>query len=156
MSSPPQDHSSVSSPRVTLEVPTVPASRFVLPPPSSDLLSRVQAFLPQMKAANDQLDSTMQTDEQDDQDEGEDQEAVTLEILSSDSSDDDSSGDSDSSESDKDASDNMQPAGQAQDDSVRDGEGRAMSHLLNIAQRPKVIRKSLVQDVDSEKPSSSS
>lgn len=48
----------MSSPPPTIEVPTLPppSSRFVLPPPSSDLISRLSAFLPQIKQANEQLE----------------------------------------------------------------------------------------------------
>ncbi|KAK4055567.1 hypothetical protein OIV83_000113 [Microbotryomycetes sp. JL201] len=143
------DDDSDNAKRTRLEVPTVPASRFVLSPPSSDLLSRVQAFLPQMKAANDQLDSHMLVEEAQGDSDGGQEEAVTLEVISSDSSDDDddddSSDDTDSSDSDDDDDDQEH----AENESMQDDEdGQAMSHLLNIAQRPKVFRKDLVQDVE--------
>lgn len=72
------------------------SSRFILPPPPSDLMARLQAFLPQIKQANEMLTENMQTDAS----EGatgrkEEEEVVVLEEFSSD--EDDESDDSDSS-----------------------------------------------------------
>ncbi|KAK4057891.1 hypothetical protein OIO90_001110 [Microbotryomycetes sp. JL221] len=152
MSSPPSSPPRQSIPsRTTLEVPAVPSSRFVLPHAPSDLLSRVQAFLPQMKAANDQLDMTIRPDNQAQhiQDEVADsdhydgpEEAVTLEVLSSDSSDDSS----DSSDSSSDASDEGSDDGSDQDMEQTGTDEQAMSHLLNIGSRPKIVRKKIVQE----------
>ena len=57
MSSPPPTAPtpSANSPLAVSSVPP-PSSRFVLPPPSSDLMLRLSAFLPQIKQANEQLE----------------------------------------------------------------------------------------------------
>lgn len=85
------------APNQTLEAPTIPASRFVLPPPSSDLLARLQAFLPQIKSANEALFERMEEDGA--------EESVTLEAFSSDEDEDeDEEAQGDESSSDKDSS----------------------------------------------------
>ncbi|GAA5855323.1 hypothetical protein JCM5353_007412 [Sporobolomyces roseus] len=125
--------SSTSSPPPTtnerLDVPVLPpsSSRFVLPPPPSDLLNRLQAFLPQIKSANEQL----QTQE----DAGEVEEAVVMEEVSSDSEDDSS----DSDDSEEDSSDQEE-----KENEEREGEEGRMDRLMDIGQRPKVIKKKLV------------
>lgn len=82
-----------------LEVPSVPppSSRFVLPPPPSALLDRLQAFLPQMKKANELLEQTQAAHPTPHE------EGVTLEEFSesdSDSEDQHSSEENNSSEED--------------------------------------------------------
>lgn len=120
-------------PTETLDVPTLPDSRFVLPPPPSDLMGRLQAFLPQMKAANDALAERMDGEGQEDQDEG-----VVLQIVNS--SDESSSDDSDSSD------DEEEEEEQAAEGQVKEGE--TMAHLLDISARPKVVKKKLVEETD--------
>lgn len=106
-----------------LEVPTVPppSSRFVLPPPPSDLMNRLAAFLPQIRTANEML---VQGDRMEDEEEG-----VTLEEMSS--SDEDSS-DSSSEESEEEAE-------EGETDTAA-----PLAHLLDISTRPKITKKKLV------------
>ena len=111
----------------TLEVPTVPSSRFVLPPPPSDLLNRLQAFLPQMKAANEQLADQMEDGEAAEQDEG-----VVLQIVDSDEESSSSDDDSDSDSSDEE----VEGAEQGGSDRPDDNEGETMARLLDISARP--------------------
>lgn len=108
-----------------LEVPTVPppSSRFVLPPPPSDLMNRLAAFLPQIRTANEML-------AQGDRMEGE-EEGVTLEEMSS-SDEDSSDEDSSSEESDEEVEEGGETDAAA-----------PLAHLLDISARPKVTKKKL-------------
>ncbi|TNY17858.1 hypothetical protein DMC30DRAFT_88751 [Rhodotorula diobovata] len=145
-----------AQPTERLEVPTLPppSSRFVLPPPPSDLLNRLQAFLPQIRDANAQLDPSAA----DGAPLGD--EAVALEEIT-DSSDDDSDNDDDddssssSSDSDSDEEDNSDgPARARQEDAeaatasapaATDDEGRGtLAHLMDISARPTVTRSKLI------------
>ncbi|GAA5854075.1 hypothetical protein JCM9279_004373 [Rhodotorula babjevae] len=143
-----------------LEIPTLPppSSRFVLPPPPSALLDRLQAFLPQIRDANAHLEppapGTAPRDE-----------AVVMEEIT-DSSDDDSTTDDDdssSSSSDDDSDDEVvgseageaggrQQQGSAAVEQVSPASGSAedagtLAHLLDISARPTVVRsKLLVQE----------
>jgi hypothetical protein len=128
-SSPP---AATDRPTETLEVPTLPDSRFVLPPPPSDLMNRLQAFLPQMKAANDALAERMEAEGQAEQEEG-----VELQIVNS--SDESSSDDSDSSDSDDEEEEEEQAADEME-------VGETMAHLFDISARPKVVKKKLVEE----------
>ncbi|GAA5970596.1 hypothetical protein JCM11641_007364 [Rhodosporidiobolus odoratus] len=130
-----------------LEIPTLPppSSRFVLPPPPSDLLSRIQAFLPQIRDANAMLDT------QDGDEEGR-EEAVVMEELS-DSSEDDSdssrdSSDASSSDDDEDPNDRNGTAEAAAVVGEEDERGN-LARLLDISARPKAgvpAKKVLVQE----------
>lgn len=119
-------------PTETLEVPTLPDSRFVLPPPPSDLMNRLQAFLPQMKAANEALAERMEAEGQAEQEEG-----VELQIVNS--SDESSSDDSDSSDDDEDEEEQAVKGGEAK-------ERETMAHLLDITAKPKAVKKKLVEE----------
>ena len=139
MSFSPSSTSPVPSANERLDVPVLPpsSSRFVLPPPPSDLLNRLQAFLPQIKTANEQLE---QGGEQ-----GEVEEAVVMEELSSDSSDS-----SDESDSEEDSSDDEE---EEKENGEEEEEGR-MERLMDIGQRPKVTKKKLVvmeEDIEGAK-----
>ncbi|GAA6058826.1 hypothetical protein JCM10212_002770 [Sporobolomyces blumeae] len=130
-----------------LEVPTLPptSSRFVLPPPPSDLLNRLQAFLPQIRDANAQLEDTPR--EQGDEVE----EAVVMEELSSDSDDssDVSSSDDEDSSSEEEGQDGME---QDEPEATPQEQG-SLAHLLDISARPsnpsskKVV---VVEEIDAE------
>ncbi|GAA5977634.1 hypothetical protein JCM5350_002301 [Sporobolomyces pararoseus] len=138
MSSPPAAASQDStSTRERLDVPVLPpsGSRFVLPPPPSDLLNRLQAFLPQIKSANEQLE------QQGTRAEGE-EEAVVMEELSSDSEDETSSSDedSDSSDDDEDSDKNKEASQEAE----AEQEQGNLDRLMDINSRPKVTKKNLV------------
>ncbi|GAA5927425.1 uncharacterized protein JCM15063_005895 [Sporobolomyces koalae] len=104
-----------------LEVPVLPpsSSRFVLPPPPSDLLNRLQAFLPQIKQANEQLSG--ETGEPS-------EEAVVMEEISSDSDSDSDSTDSDSdSSSEEDEDEQKEEEGPSEPPST-------MDRLMSISQ----------------------
>lgn len=96
-----------------LEVPSAPPpnSRFILPPPPSALLNRLQQFLPQIKQANEQLVEAPPA-------EGE-EEGVTLEF-----SDEEESSDEDSSE--QDSSSNEEEEGGAE---------KGLAGLMDISAR---------------------
>lgn len=149
--SPSDDPASVPRNNV-LEVPVATPPRFVLPPPPSELLSRLDAFLPRMKQANEELAQQQATAEGNITT----SEGVELELLSS-SSDSDSSEEEDSSDSDDDDSgeeDNTAGQDEAMHDDSEAAEPDTMSHLLNIGARPKIIRKKLVEMSDaSDSPS---
>ncbi|GAA5894589.1 hypothetical protein JCM8208_006280 [Rhodotorula glutinis] len=143
-----------------LEVPTLPppSSRFVLPPPPSALLDRLQAFLPQIRDANAQLDPPQPGT-------APGEEAVVMEEITDDSDDSSTDDDSSSSSSDDDDDDSdeadsegrevgaqqqqggraveqVSPAAVAEDD----GAG-SLARLLDISARPPVVRsKLLVQE----------
>jgi len=141
MPSSPSSTSPPPSANERLDVPVLPpsSSRFVLPPPPSDLLNRLQAFLPQIKNANEQLE---QGGEQ-----GEVEEAVVMEELSSDSSDEDSTDSSEESSSEEEEEE-KEENGQGEEE-----EGR-MERLMDIGQRPKVTKKKLVvmeEDIEGAK-----
>ncbi|GAA5919447.1 hypothetical protein JCM1841_002399 [Sporobolomyces salmonicolor] len=132
--------SAPSPPNERLEVPALPppSSRFVLPPPPSDLLSRLQAFLPQIRDANARLE-----EENADLDGDHREEAVVMEEFSSSSDSDDSSSDesSDDDRSDEEASSRTE--GEAQVERMQEdaqAEGGTMAHLLDISSRSKVMR----------------
>lgn len=94
-------------------------------------MNRLQAFLPQMKAANDALAERMEAEGQAEQEEG-----VELQIVNS--SDESSSDDSDSSDDDSDDEEQAAEGGESK-------EGETMAHLLDISARPKVVKKKLVE-----------
>ncbi|GAA5839317.1 hypothetical protein JCM3766R1_004798 [Sporobolomyces carnicolor] len=143
----PSRSESTATPNERLDVPVLPpsGSRFVLPPPPSDLLNRLQAFLPQIKSANEQLEQ--QGVGQDGQDAVE--EAVVMEELSSDSDDDSDSSDSSSDDDDEDEDDD--DADQAKEDTNDEEAGEVaveaqgtLDRLMDINSRPKVVKKNLV------------
>ncbi|GAA6054145.1 hypothetical protein JCM3770_003218 [Rhodotorula araucariae] len=137
-----------AQPTERLEVPTLPppSSRFVLPPPPSALLSRLEAFLPQIRDANARLEH---------RDGGIDpsDEPVVMEEMTdaSDDSDADSS-DSSNSDSDDDSSDdgsnddNGDGAGAlTADNATGDEEERgSLAHLMDISAHPVVTKKKLL------------
>ncbi|BGP39144.1 hypothetical protein JCM10450v2_003098 [Rhodotorula kratochvilovae] len=140
-----------AQPTERLEVPTLPppSSRFVLPPPPSALLSRLQAFLPQIRDANAALEPR----------EGElapQDEAVVMEEITDSSDSDDSSDDSSSSDSDGDSDDDDEggaratggPVGAtAEQDNAASGaqeERGTLAHLMDISARPAVVKKKLL------------
>ncbi|GAA5903758.1 hypothetical protein JCM5296_003916 [Sporobolomyces johnsonii] len=132
--------SAPSPPNERLEVPALPppSSRFVLPPPPSDLLNRLQAFLPQIRDANARLEEENATMHDDDR-----EEAVVMEELSSDSDSDDSSSDDSSDEDSSDDENSSRAEGEAQDESMQEdvqAQGGTMAHLLDISSKPKVVR----------------
>ncbi|BGP15158.1 hypothetical protein JCM10213_008702 [Rhodosporidiobolus nylandii] len=147
-SSPSATTPAASAQNERLEVPTLPppSSRFVLPPPPSELLSRLQAFLPQIAQANALLERQQPA-------EGEErEEAVVMEELS-DSSDDDSDSSDDSSDSDSNSDDEASEAEAADGEQQEEGdsveEARGLAGLLDIAARPKAgqpKQKVLVQE----------
>lgn len=112
-------------------------------------MNRLQAFLPQIKSANEQLAA------EDRMDDGQVEEPVVLEEISSSEDDDDSSDDS-SSEEDSD-DEEEEAAEQATRATGTEGqslpqEGETMAHLLDISARPKVVKKKL-QALDGAKQS---
>lgn len=136
-----------------LDVPTLPppSSRFVLPPPPSDLLGRLQAFLPQIRDANAALEQ-----QQAQRPEGVAvEEPVVMEELSDDSTSDDSGDTESSSESDAEDDDgesSEEPAtggeetAAAVDDDLllgRVDEG-SLARLMDISSRPKVTKKKIL------------
>ncbi|KPV77490.1 uncharacterized protein RHOBADRAFT_51336 [Rhodotorula graminis WP1] len=139
-----------------LEVPTLPppSSRFVLPPPPSALLDRLQAFLPQIRDANAHLDPPQPGTASPD-------EAVVVEEITDSSDDDSSTDDDDSTTSDDDSdegdSDDGETAERQQQGvateqvappagAADDGAG-SLARLLDISARPTVVRsKLLVQE----------
>ncbi|GAA5994262.1 uncharacterized protein JCM10292_001964 [Rhodotorula paludigena] len=143
---------SPTPPNERLDVPQLPppSSRFVLPPPPSDLLNRLQAFLPRIRDANALLNEQERAEGA--------EEAVVMEEMSDDSSDeDDSSSDDSSSSSDSEdgASDDGREAGggaraldtAGQDDAAAqavDRERDPLAHLMDISARPKVVKKKLL------------
>ncbi|GAA5916388.1 uncharacterized protein JCM6883_000627 [Sporobolomyces salmoneus] len=138
MSSSPSNSAPQPASNERLDVPVLPpsSSRFVLPPPPSDLLNRLQAFLPQIKSANEQLEQEGTGVEG-----GE--EAVVMEELSSDS--DDSSDSSDSASEDDDEEDSDEDKEQEAEGGEQEmQEGGTLDRLLDINSRPKVIKKNLV------------
>ncbi|GAA5884350.1 hypothetical protein JCM16303_003647 [Sporobolomyces ruberrimus] len=138
MSSSPSSTTSQPSTNERLDVPFLPpsSSRFVLPPPPSDLLNRLQAFLPQIKSANEQLGE---------QGEEEVEEAVVMEELSSDSEDSsDEEEDSDDS-SDEDEDDSHSEEGKEDEgEAMQQDEPGTLDRLMDINNRPKVVKKNLV------------
>ncbi|GAA5861272.1 hypothetical protein JCM3774_002249 [Rhodotorula dairenensis] len=152
-----------------LDVPTLPppSSRFVLPPPPSDLLNRLQAFLPQIRDANALLEQQQAA-----QPEGTPiEEPVVMEELSDSSSDEDDDDDDDEDEADDDDDDDDNDededsssvegtkgyasgdaAGSANDEQVEKG---SLAHLMDISSRSKVTKKNLVveEHVSSPGPS---
>ncbi|KAL8290119.1 hypothetical protein RQP46_003058 [Phenoliferia psychrophenolica] len=115
----------------TLDVPepgsVPPSSAFFLPPPTSDLMDRLQAFLPKLKSANEELAKQERP--------ADEEESVVLEEVSSsedDSDDSDDSSDDDSSDEDAGEGDESEDGGQAPLDRLRD-----------IAARPKITRRRL-------------
>ncbi|GAA5963879.1 hypothetical protein JCM3765_004050 [Sporobolomyces pararoseus] len=125
------------SPRERLDVPVLPpsGSRFVLPPPPSDLLNRLQAFLPQIKSANEQLEQQGSREEAE-------EEAVVMEELSSDSEDETSSSDDDSDSCD-DEEDSDKEKVESQEAGVEQEQGN-LDRLMDINSRPKVVKRNLV------------
>ncbi|BGO98611.1 hypothetical protein RTBOTA2_003120 [Rhodotorula toruloides] len=144
--SPPTD-STAQQPQL-LEIPTLPSpsSRFVLPPPPSDLLNRLQAFLPQIRDANAELEGRMREDGL-----GEGEEAVVMEELSEseeDSSSDEEEGSSSEEESEEDEDEKL---ADAESEAVQGGqeveqeeEAGSLARLMDISARPKVVKKNLV------------
>lgn len=125
--------------RQILEVPTLPppSSRFVLPPPPSDLLDRLRNFLPQIKSANEQLELAAAKEGTEPE-----EEVVVLEELS------DSSSEEESSEEESDEEDGV-------DDDTNSANGAeepegGLAQLLDINSRSKVVKKKLVADADAE------
>ncbi|GAA5823466.1 hypothetical protein JCM11251_000642 [Rhodosporidiobolus azoricus] len=121
-----------------LEVPTLPppSSRFVLPPPPSDLLNRLQAFLPQIRDANAMLAERPPTGEGE---EGQREEAVIMEEMSDSSDDDsDSSDSSDSSSEDEEDGDEDEGVRLTSDGSLQqqgEEERGTLAHLMDISAR---------------------
>ena len=132
-----------------LEVPSVPppSSRFVLPPPPSALLDRLQAFLPQMKKANELLEEEHAANGTPKE------EGVTLEEFS-DSEDDSSEEEESSSEEDEgdvvvtgakdtETSGNgvngmlLDGTGEEETGETATGERGLLAQLLDISSRPK-------------------
>ncbi|GAA5987140.1 hypothetical protein JCM10908_001046 [Rhodotorula pacifica] len=143
-----------------LDVPTLPppSSRFVLPPPPSDLLNRLQAFLPQIRDANALLEQQQAA-----QPEGvQVEEPVVMEELSDSSSDDDSDDDAeedednddddeDEDDSEEDTSVTGEDAGVLfVDDTLSNGtstvqvEQGSLAQLMDISSRPKITKKKLL------------
>lgn len=162
MSSHSDDTSSRQGANERLDVPTLPppSSRFVLPPPPSDLLNRLQAFLPQIRDANAILEQQQAT-----QPEGAAvEEPVVMEELSDSSSDSSESSDDSSDEDNEEDEAQTDPDGSLLDldgldgkdgdgtnaaegvDAVENGEG-PLARLMDISSRPKVVKhKLLVQE----------
>lgn len=142
-----------------LQIPSLPSphSRFVLPPPPSELLSRLEAFLPKLKQANEQLAEQQAAAELQGTVDAT-TEGVELEFISS--SEEDSSNDSDTDEesSDEDEGDEHGQSEHMQDDFSAQSDQDAMARLLNINARPKSgLRKDLVEmeeDIDQSTSSS--
>lgn len=146
-------HDPRTRPTERLDVPTLPApsSRFVLPPPPSDLLNRLQAFLPQIRDANAQLEMRPDGEEV--------EEPVVMEELSEDS---DSSDDDDSSSEESDEDEQVEgPAEtgelEAVDEGVQGGEqlvkeeeGGSLAHLMDISARTKVVKSKLLVEETGE------
>ncbi|GAA5860496.1 hypothetical protein JCM8547_000322 [Rhodosporidiobolus lusitaniae] len=150
----PPSNSSSEPPHERLEIPTLPppSSRFVLPPPPSDVLNRLQAFLPQIREANAMLDARPPRAEGEQGDEEE--EAVVMEEIS-DSSDSDSSDDSssDSDSDDDEESEAREGGGTEGSESVLPEEQRGLAGLLDISGKPAGAggaKKILVQDEKGE------
>lgn len=115
-------------PNETLEVPAPgagPSHSFVLPP-RSDLMDRLQAFLPKIKSANEALAAQERPVDE--------EEVVVLEEISS--SEDDSEDDSDEDSSDDDA----QVDGSEEEDGDQE---MPLDRLMDIAARPKITRRKL-------------
>ncbi|BGP31272.1 hypothetical protein JCM10296v2_003036 [Rhodotorula toruloides] len=150
MSSPPSPDSTAQASQ-RLEIPTLPSpsSRFVLPPPPSDLLSRLQAFLPQIRDANAELEGREGLGE------GE-EEAVVMEELSE--SEEDSSSDEEEASSieedsegdeDEELADVQETGGPeafqgAQELEQEEEEAGSLARLMDISAPPKVVKKNLV------------
>ncbi|BGP23915.1 hypothetical protein JCM10295v2_002816 [Rhodotorula toruloides] len=146
-----------SPPRPTerLEIPTLPSpsSRFVLPPPPSDLLNRLQAFLPQIRDANAQLETRMAIGEEE-----EEEEAVVMEELSSDSEEEETSDEDGSSDEDSDDGEELgdvEGTGRLQgvqggENLEQEEEAGSFARLMDISACPKVVKKNLVvEETDS-------
>lgn len=137
-----------------LDVPTLPppSSRFVLPPPPSDLLNRLQAFLPQIRDANALLEQQQAAQPEGTQVE----EPVVMEELSDSSNDDDD--DDEEEEGDSDDEDDSSEEGSS---TGADGEiagnvagnelhqnaaadEGSLARLMDISSRPKVGKKKLL------------
>jgi hypothetical protein len=105
----------------------------------------LEAFLPQMKRANEELAQQQATTEE----QGTAvEEGVELEFISSSSEDSSSSGSSSSDHSDEDSDDgdteDLVGTGMQEDTAIR-AEQDTMTHLLNINSRPKIgLKKDLV------------
>jgi len=142
-SSPPSTTSdSIQPTRERLDVPVLPpsGSRFVLPPPPSDLLNRLQAFLPQIKSANEQLEQQQQ-----DTNVEAEEEAVVMEELSSDSDEEETSSDEDSSDESEVGDEEKEEGEEAEETTMQDEtEPGTMDRLMDIKSRPKVVKKNLV------------
>ena len=142
-----------------LDVPTLPppSSRFVLPPPPSDLLNRLQAFLPQIRDANALLEQQQAAQPEGTQIE----EPVVMEELSDSSSSDDDDDDEEEeghSDSDDDSSNEASSSGAdgesagnvGADESLQDAssnedvEQGSLARLMDISSRPKVGKKKLL------------
>lgn len=118
-----------------------PSSRFILPPPRSDLLDRLQAFLPQIKSANEQLVDRIPIDGETEGEEEE--EGVVLQFVDSSDESSSSSSDEDSEEED-DASSGEEADGIQGEAEGETGEEDRMKKLLeidSIGRRPKVSPK---------------
>ncbi|KAK4698998.1 hypothetical protein P7C70_g7269, partial [Phenoliferia sp. Uapishka_3] len=118
----------MSKPNETLDVPSPgqmpPSSAFFLPPSSSDLLNRLQSFLPKLKLANEQLAA------QEPPAEGSEEVVVLEEVSDSDSDNDsDSSSEDDSSEEEEEE--------ESEDDAA------PLDRLRDIAARPIITRRRL-------------
>ncbi|GAA5897110.1 hypothetical protein JCM6882_001794 [Rhodosporidiobolus microsporus] len=141
------------TPNERLEIPTLPppSSRFVLPPPPSDLLNRLQAFLPQIRDANAMLEARGPRADGGAGGGEEEEEAVVMEEMSdssddsddpsSDSSSDDDEDDSDDEVSDERAAATATAAGAQPEEGV---EERGLAHLMAIGARPVVAKKKLL------------
>lgn len=163
------DSASSKPAKERLDVPTLPppSSRFVLPPPPSDLLNRLQAFLPQIRDANALLEQQQAAQPEGTQIE----EPVVMEELSdSSSSDDDDDDEEEEEESDSgdNSSDEVSSTGAdgetagyaAGDESLQDAsaneevERGSLARLMDISSRPKVGKKKLLvqEQVESTEP----
>lgn len=143
-STPTSPTTATPTPNERLDVPTLPppSSRFVLPPPPSDLLNRLQAFLPQIRDANAMLAERGTGAGEDGEEE---EEAVVMEEISDDSDSDDSSDDSSDSSDKEEEGAALGATGETeetQDAGVE--EQRGLAQLLDISSKSVATKKKLL------------
>lgn len=122
-----------NSPSEVLEVPILPPpnSRFILPPPKSDLLNRLQAFLPQIKSANELLESRPPLVEGEEVEE----EGVIVQIIDSSDEEEDSSDEDDEEEDDEE--EEVEENVEGSEQSV----GGTLKKLMEIGSGTKLVKK---------------
>ncbi|KAM0746340.1 hypothetical protein T439DRAFT_329791 [Meredithblackwellia eburnea MCA 4105] len=115
-----------------------PSSAFILPPPRSDLLDRIQAFLPQIKQANEKLA------EEGTKPAGEEEVVVLEEVSDSDDSDEESSSEEEGEEGEDSSDDDSDEEEEGAPIEIQ-GQGHqgALEHLMDISSRKIVTPKRL-------------